>query len=171
MTARKRGPGTPPPAGEAANPGGLREVLGREIERSRRNGQPFTLACLGFGGTGGPGIRTGREEGGAPLRRLAGAVSENLRASDLVAPLGGDEIGLLLPETGEAAADEALGRLRKKILEFAVEAAPRLTVSIGAVTFWRMPGSPDEAIRLAAEAMRAARRAGRNSIRRETLGA
>ena len=154
-----------------ANARSFMENLKRELERSRRNGQPFTLAYLDLDNFKEINDRLGHDAGDGVLRAVAEAVARDLRASDLVARLGGDEFAVLLPETGEAAADEVLGRLRERVLSSMSGGGWPVTPSIGAVTFWRLPESADEALRLADEVMYAVKRAGKNAVRRETQGA
>jgi diguanylate cyclase (GGDEF)-like protein len=159
------------PVTGTANARSFMESLGRELERSRRNGQPFTLAYLDLDNFKDVNDRLGHNAGDAVLRKVAESVATALRASDVVARLGGDEFGVILPETGEAAADEVLGRLRERALAAMHEGSMQLTLSIGAITFWTMPESADAALKLADAAMYAVKRAGKDAVRRETHGA
>ncbi|HWR39280.1 MAG TPA: GGDEF domain-containing protein [Patescibacteria group bacterium] len=53
----------------------------------------------------------GHDTGDAVLRRFSGLLSDTLRAADIPVRLGGDEFGVLLPETGPAEAQTAAERI------------------------------------------------------------
>ncbi|AUN94277.1 sensor domain-containing diguanylate cyclase [Pseudazoarcus pumilus] len=63
----------------------------------------------------------GHAAGDAVLRLLAGVLVENLRETDLVGRLGGEEFGVLLPQTDLEAAQALTERLREAITEVSLE--------------------------------------------------
>lgn len=133
----------------AANRRTLLEALTGEIARSARTGRPFTFVCADLDGFKAINDTLGHPTGDAVLREIVTVASERLRQTDLFARMGGDEFGLLLPETGVSEAQLVLVDLRG-----AFESALRrekwsVGLSAGAVTFASVPGTAEEAIRLA----------------------
>jgi diguanylate cyclase (GGDEF)-like protein len=59
--------------------------------------------------------RHGHRSGDAVLKRLASVMRGCLRSSDIVARYGGDEMAILLPETGKSKARELAEKLRRLI--------------------------------------------------------
>ncbi|MCJ7629664.1 MAG: diguanylate cyclase, partial [Longimicrobiales bacterium] len=86
------------------------------------------------------------------------------------ARLGGDEFCLLLPETAEEGALEGLRKLRSGVLSLAREEEWPISVSLGAVTFFDVPSSVDDAIVQADHLMYRVKAGGKNAILQEVVG-
>jgi diguanylate cyclase (GGDEF)-like protein/PAS domain S-box-containing protein len=93
----------------------LFEVLSRETRRAQRYGCPFSLALLDLDNFRQVNNAFGHAQGDAVLKEIAALLLQNLRSCDYVFRYGGDEFLLLLPETDEAGAEEAVKRLRGKL--------------------------------------------------------
>jgi diguanylate cyclase (GGDEF)-like protein len=76
-----------------------------------------------------------------------------LRKTDTVVRLGGDEFAFLMPETDQNAAAAVISRVRRGLLDEMEKKNWLVTFSMGALTFLDMPGSADEAIKLADDLM------------------
>jgi diguanylate cyclase (GGDEF)-like protein len=98
------------------------------------------------------------------FKEVANALRANLRATDVVARMGGDEFVLLLPETDQGAAKTKLEQLQTLLLELARERNWPVTYSIGLVTFTRPPKSTDEMIGEADHLMYAVKRGTKNNL-------
>jgi diguanylate cyclase (GGDEF)-like protein/PAS domain S-box-containing protein len=61
--------------------------------------------------------RYGHAVGDVLLKRVAQVLTKSFRSEDVVARIGGDEFAVLLPGAGMAAAEDALHRVRKLLLE------------------------------------------------------
>ena len=76
----------------------------------------------------------GHPAGDVVLRHFAGQLRDLVRRSDTVARLGGEEFGLLMPDTDERGARELCERIRRRVAETPLPlpgADQALTVSIG----------------------------------------
>lgn len=116
--------------------------------------------------------RHGHLMGDRVLTQVAGALSEGLRASDVLARYGGEEFVLLLPGTVSEQAEEVAQRLRANVAGLRVIGADnvsmQLTVSIGlACLAPDTPASADPAhwlVQQADSALYLAKTSGRNQV-------
>lgn len=80
----------------------------------------------------------GHAVGDEVLRRAASVLRNAFRAEDVVARTGGDEFGILLPETDEVAVQKALERIRKLLVkDMRAGVEPQLSISLGSATCHR----------------------------------
>lgn len=86
----------------------------------------------------------GTEAGNGVLRSIAQTLKENCRAEDIVARIGSDEFGVLLPETDETDTQRITDRIRNEIAKTQLEPIP-VTVSLG----WATKDDPEEDIEAA----------------------
>lgn len=143
------------------------DVLQREMERSDRYGHPLALIMLDLDHFKSVNDTHGHAVGDSVLREAARALRTVCRDVDLAARLGGEELALLLPETGAAGARVVAERAREQIAAVA-HAAPdgstfRVTASFGVAA--ARPGDTVEGVLHAAdEALYRAKDAGRNQV-------
>jgi diguanylate cyclase (GGDEF)-like protein len=138
-----------------------------QIARAGRHGEPFTVAYLDIDGFKAVNDRLGHARGDALLALTATTIQANLRATDVVARMGGDEFAILLAHTEKESAEEALLRVSSLLAGLARDREWPVTFSIGAVTFIRPPSSVDEMIRTADDLMYAAKQSGKGITRHE----
>ncbi len=110
----------------------------------------------------------GHQRGDAVLRLAARLVDESCRRTDFAARYGGDEFCVLLPtirpEEAALLAHRILDGFTREIAQQS-DLAPRLSMSIGLAHLkLSRPGTPDQFISHADEAMYAAKAAGKNGI-------
>lgn len=145
------------------------EALASEWNRARRDGNPLSLLMVDVDHFKSYNDRLGHLAGDDCLRQVARALREHARRpGDLLARYGGEEFALLTRTDREHAARLA-ERLREDIL--ALDAAHpdseegRVTISVGVATLRVDPESaPSDLVRMADEALYAAKAAGRNRV-------
>ncbi len=145
--------------------------LAEETERARRSAGPFSLLMLDLDRFKALNDRYGHPAGDTALRAVAAVLKQELRTVDLPARLGGEEFGVLLPDTDERAALLAAERLRAAVAVCPIvheDATLAVTASVGVAC---CPGHADTGeglLRAADRALYQAKRAGRNCTRSPT---
>ena len=91
------------------------ETAGREMHRYLRNQRPATLILLDIDGFKQVNDRHGHAAGDVLLQELAAVLRESLRNVDTPGRLGGDEFGVVLPETSLERAREVAERIRQRV--------------------------------------------------------
>lgn len=110
------------------------ELAGREFERARRYDHPFTLCYFDLDDYKEIAERFSQLAADEMLRLVAESARRSIRASDVVARLGGDTFGMLLPEAGPDAADTVIRKLQQSVRDDVRETALPLSISGGVVT-------------------------------------
>ncbi|MEW9624473.1 diguanylate cyclase [Rhodanobacter geophilus] len=91
------------------------ETAAHEMQRYLRNQRPATLILLDIDGFKQVNDRHGHAAGDVLLQELAAVLRESLRSVDMPGRLGGDEFGVVLPETGLERAREVAERIRQRV--------------------------------------------------------
>jgi len=150
------------------NRGFLEDQLQREIERYRRTNEPVGFLMVDVDGFKQVNTDHGHPVGDVVLSTLADLLVGKVRQIDIVARYGGDEFGIILPDTiGEHAAVTA-ERLRSVVEEydFSVNhpelADLRMTISIGGAICPDDGVTKDDLIEKADRALAKAERGGKN---------
>ena len=91
------------------------DELVRDTHRADRTGSPMSLAMIDIDHFKRINDRYGHSVGDRTLKTLVDLMRTNLRASDVLARYGGEEFVLLMPDTTEQQAYEAIERLREHI--------------------------------------------------------
>ncbi len=125
------------PLTQVYNRGFLEDQLEREIERYRRTNEPVSFLMVDVDGFKRVNTEHGHPVGDIVLCTLARLLEGKVRQVDIVARYGGDEFGIILPDTiGEHAAVTA-ERLRRVVedydfsADYPALAGVRMTISIG----------------------------------------
>lgn len=120
------------------------DLVERELERARRYQRELTLFILDLDHFKRINDTHGHGAGDEVLRRVADACRETVRSSDVVGRIGGEELAILLPETGLEGGEMLGERLCVAIaaLDINVRGAHiHVTTSIGIASLW-----PDETL-------------------------
>ncbi|MCC7196070.1 MAG: GGDEF domain-containing protein [Gemmatimonadaceae bacterium] len=148
----------------AMNSRAFHERAADEISRSRRYGHPLTAAFVDLDDFKQVNDERGHSEGDRALRVVVRALRDNLRDTDSIARVGGDEFVVLLPETDSDAAQRVVAKLYAVLHAATRDHACPVTASMGVVTFRTPPESPDELLRVADAAMYGVKRTDKNRI-------
>ncbi len=157
-----------------ANRRAFDEALDREWRRTLREGSQISLLLLDIDHFKEFNDQYGHQVGDDCLRAVAAAVSEAVRASDLVARYGGEEIAIILPNTETAGAVEVAEKVRVAVeaLRLSHEGDPDgggwVTASVGAATALARHGGtmrmPESLLLAADNALYKAKHGGRNRV-------
>lgn len=150
-----------------ANRRELMRRLEEEVTRARRYGNPLSFAILDLDHFKPVNDRYGHQVGDRVLRRIGELLDERTRSPDGAGRYGGEEFGLVLPEsTGEEAV--ALSeRILESVRELAFEADGRefgLTASIGVAGLEDAEEPTERLIEAADEALYRAKEEGRDRV-------
>ncbi|MDQ3882097.1 MAG: diguanylate cyclase [Thermoproteota archaeon] len=155
----------------AANPRAFYEVAQMEISRARRYEHTFTVAYFDADNFKTVNDQLGHHVGSQLLVRIVEVVKQNLRATDVVARIGGDEFAVLLPETGAEQALKVVQKLREKLLSEMRTSGWPVTFSVGLLTCADPPHTVDEMIKIADALMYEVKESGKDAIRHKVLRA
>jgi diguanylate cyclase (GGDEF)-like protein len=143
------------------------KCLGDELKRMKRHNHPFSLLMVDIDYFKTVNDIFGHNTGDLSLQYLSGLMRNRLREVDLVARLGGEEFGIILPDTDLDSAQAVAENLRKIIAEtpfFHDGDTINLTVSIGVTECKPDTASVEELLKLADKALYSAKNEGRNRI-------
>jgi diguanylate cyclase (GGDEF)-like protein len=140
------------------------EASQHEINRARRHRHPFTVAYMDVDDFKLINDNYGHSIGDTVLRSVSRTIKNNIREIDVVARLGGDEFVILMPETGEAAAQVVVARVHESIMSTMRDYGWPITFSIGVVTWTTPPRTVDIMIKQADEAMYEVKNGGKNRV-------
>lgn len=148
-----------------ANSKSFYEKIAIEKSRCLRNKTPLTVAYLDCDYFKVVNDVFGHKQGDIVLQLIASSIRDNIRMTDLVARIAGDEFMILLPETGKEAAEMVIRRSQNQLLEVMKQNNWPVTFSIGVATFINPQDSIDQMVVKADNLMFTAKDAGRNLIR------
>jgi diguanylate cyclase (GGDEF)-like protein len=150
------------------------ESLEREWKRTLREGSEISLLLLDIDYFKRFNDLYGHQVGDDCLRAVAAAVSGAVRATDIVARYGGEEIAVILPSTFTSGAVEVAEKVRSAIAALQLglgnnpEGGGNVTVSIGVATALARQGGtikmPESLLLAADNAMYKAKHEGRNRV-------
>lgn len=142
------------------------ELGGRELSRAARNGQRLAVMILDIDHFKSVNDAHGHAAGDLVLQAFARTCQAQLRGTDVLGRLGGEEFAVLLPDTDLAGASIVAERIRASVAGAPVAAGdnPRIgiTVSIGIAARTAAGASLDALLVAADEALYAAKHGGRN---------
>lgn len=119
---------------ETANKRYFYETASKEINRTNRYKRPITLAYVDLDNFKHINDLFGHMVGDNVLRLTADTLKKNVRASDTVARVGGDEFAILFPETDYDTAEAVIQGIRNEFSDTINKDIHSTTLSIGAVT-------------------------------------
>lgn len=144
------------------------EQLQRVLAESDRSGLPAALIMADLDYFKRVNDNYGHEAGDVVLKHVAAVFLEQVRAIDICARYGGEEIGLLLPQTDLAGAVELAERLRRAVsARNAIHRGREIPVtsSFGVSSYPQTARTRDALFPTADKALYEAKGAGRNCVR------
>ncbi len=148
----------------AANRRFFVESLEAELVRSQRYARPFSIAFADIDDFKAINDRFGHAVGDQLLCAVVERATANLRKSDLVARMGGDEFAFFMPETSPESAKSAVQKLQSALMDEMLQKDWPVTFSIGALTCLRMPANIDELMKRVDDLMYSAKKQGKNQV-------
>ena len=144
------------------------ELAERELERAKRSaGRKTSLILIDIDHFKQVNDKHGHQAGDDVLRAVALRLAACLRDADMLARLGGEELGVLAPETDAAGAFLIAERLRQSVASGPYNAGDArlvVTVSIGVATAENGEEALKSVMGRADKALYAAKRTGRNRV-------
>jgi diguanylate cyclase (GGDEF)-like protein len=143
------------------------EVLHVEFLRARRYRNPLSVVMADLDHFKQVNDRFGHLAGDAVLRGVAGVIDGLVRATDVAARFGGEEMIMIQPQNDAGGASVMAERVRAEVeaARFEVEGESiGVTVSVGVAQFHPDMDSPRVLVGLADRALYRAKEAGRNQV-------
>ncbi len=144
------------------------EQLEREIVAGKRSGQSSGLLMIDIDHFKRINDTYGHAAGDAVLVDFASSARAMLREIDMIGRLGGEEFGVILPNSDASNAETVAQRIRRTIEARAIETESHklhITISIGVTLITGADPKPDASLTRADHALYAAKRDGRNLVR------
>jgi diguanylate cyclase (GGDEF)-like protein len=144
----------------------LMSSLDTEIKRARRFRQTFSFVMLDVDNLKTFNDTHGHLSGSEALKRVAAIIRGNCREIDLVSKYGGDEFGIMLPQTRLDGAEHVTKRVIDAVRShrFDGKRTGLITCSAGISSFPRDGQSAEEIIGAADKSLYQAKRSGKNQV-------
>jgi diguanylate cyclase (GGDEF)-like protein len=157
------------PLTDVYNRGYFERQLQMEIARSNRSGHPVSLIYLDLDDFKQVNDRFGHNIGDNLLKQIARLFASNIRSTDILARIGGEEFAVILPETSKSGALTLAEKLRllverTKFMGDSQSLTIQETVSAGIATYPDDALSADDLLRKADDAMYSAKELGKNRV-------
>lgn len=137
---------------------------------SRRYGHSFSIVMIDIDHFKKINDTYGHDKGDDALRLLARILNENLRESDIIARLGGEEFVIALPNSDSRGASIVSEALRKRIEETSEAGVPAFTVSLGVAERISVNDTVERMLKRADDALYHAKKGGRNRVHLSEVG-
>jgi diguanylate cyclase (GGDEF)-like protein len=140
------------------------EILSLEISNAERTGKSVALCYLDIDNFKNINDKFGHSEGDKVLKAFCKIAADNIRSSDILARVGGDEFAILFREAGLAEGKEIMERIGASLsqLSDAMKCTPQL--SVGIANFITPPSSANTIMAEADKLMYEAKKQGKNRI-------
>ncbi len=147
----------------------IHALLNEEFERADRTGERLSIAMFDLDRFKSVNDNHGHQAGDRVLEQLADILRESAREIDRLGRYGGEEFMTLLPDTSIDDAEVFVERVRREVARrpFNIGGPDPLfmTTSVGVASYpHELITSPESLVRLADEALYAAKTSGRNKV-------
>ena len=142
------------------NRGRFHELLAIEVERATRYHRRLALIVLDLDNFRAINDRIGHLPGDAVLAEVAGRVQAAVRIADVACRVGGDEFGVIMPESGLAEAELLANRIARAVADRPLDHGGTVEISAG-VAELTVDDDANELFERADEALYQAKQAGK----------
>jgi diguanylate cyclase (GGDEF)-like protein len=146
----------------------LEESLEHEIMRAKRREQCLSVLMMDIDHFKRFNDTFGHDAGDYVLKSLGSLLTDSIRGEDIVCRVGGEELAVILPETGPENADLVAAKLCDLVREFHLnfhnQSLGQLTISIGVATYPHQGDHSDGLMKAADVALYQAKEAGRDQF-------
>jgi diguanylate cyclase (GGDEF)-like protein len=147
----------------------LQERMNEEVNRSKRYDYPMSFLMIDIDDFKSYNDINGHQAGDQALQITAHCLKGVLRSADVACRYGGEEFGILLPQTPLNEASAIAERMRQRVAETVYphgksQPLGGVTISIGISTFYKHVDTPDRIIAAADRALYDAKSKGKNRI-------
>src|SRR2546423_5354422 len=141
-------------------------LFSKEIGRARRYGTGLAVIMVDIDNFKKLNDEFGHLLGDEVLRQVSSLFQQQLRKVDIVCRYGGEEFGIIIPQTTGANAMNTAEKLRRKIESYLFPGVPkRVTISAGVAEYPIHGKTRDELVAAADAALYSAQQEGRNQIK------
>lgn len=144
------------------NHGYFFDRLSEELARARRFDRPLAVVLADLDDFKAVNDAHGHAAGDAVLRMVGEVLRTHLRAVDIACRVGGEEFGLLMPDTPAEGAVRVAERVREAVHRRRVPGVGTITVSLGVAVFPDHALDRDDLMKSADKALYLAKRQGKN---------
>lgn len=146
----------------------MEEALDRELARASQARCRVSLVAIDLDHFKQLNDSLGHEGGDLVLREIGALLRRHLRGGDLACRFGGEELLIILPETGVDEAAALAEKMRRRIEDLAItlrgQALRKVTASFGVAEYPGHGANQEELLKAADAALYRAKSAGRNQI-------
>ena len=147
----------------------LQERMNEEVNRSKRYEYPMSFLMIDIDDFKSYNDRNGHQAGDQALQITAHCLKVALRSADVACRYGGEEFGILLPQTPLNEASVIAERMRQRVAETVYphgqsQSLGGVTISIGISSFHKNVDTPERIIAAADRALYEAKSKGKNRI-------
>lgn len=147
----------------------LQERMNEEVNRSKRYDYPMSFLMIDIDDFKNYNDLNGHQAGDQALQITAHCLKVALRSADVACRYGGEEFGILLPQTPLNEASAIAERMRQRVAETVYphgksQPLGSVTISIGISTSYKQLDTPERIIAAADRALYNAKRKGKNRI-------
>ena len=146
----------------------FQEQIRMQVEQSKRYNHNFSLIIIDIDFFKKFNDTFGHQSGDAVLRQVAQTLKKNVRATDIVCRYGGEEMSIILPNTGKdeafSTAQKICERVASKKFKLAGDKETNVTISLGVSTFPYDGDSASSIIEAADKRLYNAKNNGRNQV-------
>ncbi len=147
----------------------LQERMNEEVNRSKRYDYPMSFLMIDIDDFKSYNDLNGHQAGDQALQITAHCLKVALRSADVACRYGGEEFGILLPQTPLNEASAIAERMRQRVADTVYphgksQPLGGVTISIGVSTFYKQVDTPELIIAAADRALYDAKSKGKNRI-------